>query len=86
MYNPRSYAISIEKILKTSQSMTGDIENNPLLFIESFLDEIYKKNENKRFLIDEFRRTYAVYENIPLLKWYKEDAAQMVEDLRKIVK
>ena len=66
--------------------MTGDIEYNPLAFIESFLDEIYKENENKRVLINDFRKTYAVYENAPLLKWYEEDTAQMVDDLRKIVK
>ena len=40
MYNPRNYAISIEKILGTPQYLTGEVENNPLSFLSSFLDKL----------------------------------------------
>ena len=50
MYNPRSYARNIERILGIPPSSTGEIEKNPLVFLSSFLDEKYKLNEiNAKF-------------------------------------
>lgn len=84
MYNSRYYAIQIEKILKTPQSMTGEIERAPLTFLSSFLDKIYDSNDTCAQLIDSFDEKYANYKNVPLCSWSEEDAKQLVEDLRKI--
>lgn len=37
MYNPRNYAIRIEKILGTPEYLTGEIEKIRLLFYRAFL-------------------------------------------------
>ncbi|MBQ6835804.1 MAG: hypothetical protein IJO47_01985, partial [Clostridia bacterium] len=73
MYNPRNYAISIERILKTPMSMTGEIEKDPLTFISSFIDVAYESKEDKRILIDNFKNKYAIYQGVSLIEWYEED-------------
>ncbi len=84
MYNPRVCAISIEKILRTPQYLTGEIENFPLEFLSSFLDNEYKASVEKAKLIDLFDKKYAKYKNTPLCSWAEEDAEQMVKDLKEI--
>lgn len=84
MYNPRSYAIIIERTLGTPEYLTGEIEKDPLAFLASFLDKIYETNEAKAKLIDQFDEKYAKYKNTPLCSWAKEDAKQMTDDLKKI--
>lgn len=84
MYNPRSYAIIIERILGTPEYLTGEIEKDPLAFLASFLDKVYETNEAKASLIDQFDDKYAMYKNIPLCGWNEEDAKLMTDDLKKI--
>ena len=84
MYNPRSYAIIIERTLGTPEYITGEIEKDPLTFMKSFLDKVYDTNETKAKLIDIFDEKYAKYKNTPLCSWAKEDAKQMIDDLEKI--
>ena len=84
MYNPRNYAIQIEKILKTPQSMTGEIERDPITFLSSFLEEKFDSNEACARLIDSFDEKFAKYKNDPLCSWSEDDAKQLVEDLKKI--
>ena len=84
MYNPRNYAIAIERILGTPQSSTGEIEKNPLAFLESFLDEKYKLNEENARLIDSFDDKFSKYKDAHLNKWKEEDAEQLVKDLKQI--
>ena len=84
MYNPRSYAIIIERILGTPEYFTGEIEKDPLAFLASFLDKIYETNAAKQNLIDQFDEKYAKYKNIPLSSWAEEDAKQMTDDLKQI--
>lgn len=84
MYNPRSYAIIIERILGAPEYLTGEIEKDPLAFLASFLDKIYETNEAKASLIDQFDDKYAKYKNIPLCGWNEDDAKRMTDDLKKI--
>lgn len=84
MFNPRNYAISVEKILSTPQYMTGDIENAPFDFVSSFLDNKYDSNETAAQLIDSFDEKYAKYKNVPFIRWNEEDADQFVDDLKII--
>ena len=84
MYNPRSYAIRIEKILGTPEHLTGEIEKDPLEFLKSFLDKVYDDNREKAKLIDLFDEKYAKYGNTPLCNWMEEDAKQMTDDLKAI--
>ncbi|MBQ6819475.1 MAG: hypothetical protein IJP35_07720 [Clostridia bacterium] len=84
MYNPRNYAIRIEKILGTPEHLTGEIEKDPLTFLESFLDKVYDTNDTKTKSIDLFDEKYAKYKNIPLCNWVEEDAKQMTDDLKII--
>ncbi len=84
MYNPRNYAIRIEKILGTPEHLTGEIEKDPLAFLESFLDKVYDTNEAKTKLIDLFDEKYEKYKNTPLCNWVEEDAKQMTDDLKII--
>lgn len=84
MYNPRSYAIIIERTLGTPEYLTGEIEKDPLAFLESFLDKAYEENGTKAKLIDLFDEKYANYKNTPLRNWAEEDAKQMTDDLKKI--
>lgn len=84
MYNPRNYAISIEKILGTPQSLTGEIENNPLSFLSSFLDKRYDLNEATAELIDSVDEKFSKYKGLPLINWEEKDAEQLVKDLRRI--
>lgn len=85
MYNPHNYAVDIEKILKAPYQTANVIEKDPLEYMKSFLDAIYEKSEEKARLIDSFDDKYNKYKNIPLINWDKEDAAQMVKDLRIIM-
>lgn len=85
MYNPHNYAVDIEKILKVPYQTANVIEKDPLEYMKSFLDAIYEKSEEKARLIDSFDDKYNKYKNIPLINWDKEDAAQMVKDLRIIM-
>ena len=85
MYNPHSYAVSIEKILKAPYQTANEIEKNPLEYLKSFLDTVYEKSEEKAKLIDSFDDKYNKYENVPLIKWNEDDAEQMVKDLRVIM-
>ncbi|MBP3447310.1 MAG: hypothetical protein J6K64_08575 [Clostridia bacterium] len=84
MYNPRNYAISVEKILGTPQYLTGEIENNPLSFLSSFLDEKYNSDEATTQLIDSFDEKFSKYKGLPLANWEEKDAEQLVKDLRRI--
>ena len=84
MYNPRNYAISIEKILGTPQSLTGEIENNPLAFLSSFLDKRYDLDEATAELIDSFDKIFSKYKGLPLINWEEKDAEQLVKYLRRI--
>lgn len=84
MYNPRSYAITIEKILGTPQYLTGEIEKDPLAFLSSFLDGKFDSSETAAKLIDQFDEKFAKYKNIPLCNWKEEDAKQLTHDLKKI--
>lgn len=84
MYNPRNYAIRIEKILGTPEYLTGEIEKNPLAFLSSFLDKVYTLNDEKAKQIDLFDEKFSKYKNVPLCSWDEEDAKQMVDDLKKI--
>ena len=84
MYNPRNYAISIEKILGTPQSLTGEIENNPLSFLSSFFDKRYDLNEATAELIDSVDEKFSKYKGLPLINWEEKDAEQLVKDLRRI--
>jgi len=84
MYNPRNYAIAIEKILGTPEYLTGEIEKDPIAFFVGFLDKKYNTNEETAKLIDLFDEKYSKYKNIPLCNWNEEDAKQLVEDLKKI--
>ena len=84
MYNPRNYAISIEKILGTPQSLTGEIENNPLSFLSSFLDKRYDLDEATAELIDSFDEKFSKYKGLPLINWEEKDAEQLVKDLKRI--
>lgn len=84
MYNPRSFAMIIERILGTPEYLTGEIEKDPLAFLSSFLDKIYETNETKAKLIDQFDKKYAKYKNTPLCRWAEEDAKQMTDDLKTI--
>ena len=74
----------IEKILGTPQYLTGEIENDPLAFLSSFLDKKYDSNETSAQMIDSFDDKFAAYKNIPLCSWKEEDADQLVADLKKI--
>lgn len=85
MYNPHSYAVDIEKILKAPYQTANEIEKNPLEYLKSFLDTIYEKTEEKARLIDSFDDKYNKYKNVPLINWNEEYAAQMVKDLRFIM-
>lgn len=85
MYNPHNYAVDIEKILKVPYQTANVIEKDPLEYMKSFLDAIYEKSEEKARLIDSFDDKYNKYKNIPFINWDKEDAAQMVKDLRIIM-
>lgn len=85
MYNPRNYAIAIEKILGTPQSLTGEIEKNPLVFLESFLEEKYKANETNAKLIDSFDEKFSKYKDVHLKDWSEKDAQQLVKSLRQIL-
>lgn len=84
MYNAHNYAISIERLLKLPAQAANEIEKNPLAYLKSFLDAIYKKNEAKARLIDAFDDKYEQYKDKHLLNWDEDDAAQMVKDLREI--
>lgn len=84
MYNHHSYAITIEKILHTSLHTADEIERDPLAYLESFLDKVYKEDETKAKLIDLFDKKYAKYKSTHLCNWSEEDAKQMTNDLRKI--
>lgn len=84
MYNPRNYAIRIEKILGTPEYLTGEIEKNPLAFLSSFLDKVYTLNDEKAKQIDLFDEKFSKYKNVPLCSWDVEDAKQMIDDLKKI--
>ncbi len=85
MYNPHSYAVDIEKILKAPYQTANEIGKNPLEYLKSFLDTVYEKSEEKARLIDSFDDKYNKYKNVPLINWNEEDAAQMVKDLRFIM-
>lgn len=85
MYNPRNYAVAIEHMLKTSYQAATEIEKNPLGYIESFLDDIYEKSEEKARMIDSFDEKYKKYKDVHLMNWNEEDASQMVKDLRAIL-
>lgn len=84
MYNPRNYAIQIEKILGTPQYLTGEIEKDPLSFLSSFLDKTYDASEKSAQLIADFDDKYSKYRNTHLLKWKEEDAKQLVNDFKII--
>ena len=84
MYNPRNYAIIIEKILGTPEYLTGEIEKNPLDFLSSFLDKQYELNAESAKLIDSFDTKFSKYKNVPLIDWDEEDAKQLTNDLKKI--
>ena len=84
MYNPRNYAIIIEKILETPEYLTGEIEKNPLGFLSSFLDKQCDLNEENAKLIDSLDAKYSKYKNVPLISWDEEDAKQLTNDLKKI--
>ena len=84
MYNPRNYAISIERILGTPQYLTGEIEKNPISFLSSFLDAKYESDESKIELINAFDEKFSKYKNVPLCNWDEKDAKQLIDDLRKI--
>ena len=84
MFNPRNYAISIEKILGTPQYMTGEIENDPFNFVSSFLDKKYDSNDAAAQLIDSLDAKFAKYKNVPFIRWDEEDAENFVGDLKKI--
>ena len=84
MYNPRNYAISIEKILGTPQSLIGEIENNPLSFLSSFLDKRYYLDDATAKLIDSFDEEFSKYKGLPLINWEEKDAEKLVNYLRRI--
>lgn len=84
MYNPRNYAIAIEKILDTPEYLTGKIEKDPIVFLAGFLDNKYDTNEETAKLIDLFDEKYSKYKNTPLCTWNEDEAKQLVEDLKKI--
>lgn len=84
MYNPRNYAIIIEKILGTPEYLTGEIEKNPLDFLSSFLDKQYDLNEESAKLIDSLDVKFSKYKNVPLLNWKEEDAKQLTDELKII--
>lgn len=84
MYNPRNYAIKIERILGTPQNLTGEIEKDPLAFLSSFLDKKYDSNETSAKLIDAFDVKYSKYKNTPLINWNEEDTKQLTDDLKVI--
>lgn len=85
MYNPHNHAIAIEKILKAPYQTANEIERNPLEYLESYLDAVYEKSEEKARLIDSFDDKYKKYKNVSLINWNEEDAIQMVKDLRIIM-
>lgn len=85
MYNPQSYAVSIEKILKAPLHAADIIAKNPLEYMKGYLDVVYEKSDEKARLIDTFDDKYKKYENVPLMNWREEDATQMVADLRNIM-
>lgn len=85
MYNPHSYAVSIEKILKVPYQAANEIEKNPIEYLRSFLDAVYQKSEEKAKLIDAFDDKYDKYKNVSLINWDEENAAQMAKDLRTIM-
>ncbi|MBQ8055417.1 MAG: hypothetical protein IJ270_01195 [Paludibacteraceae bacterium] len=84
MYNPRNYAIAIERILGTPEYLTGEIEKDPLAFLSSFLDKKYDTDKRIAKLIDEFDEKFSKYKTVPLCSWFEEDAKQLVDDLKKI--
>lgn len=85
MYNPHSYAVSLEKLLKASYNSAGEIEKNPLAFISSFLDALAERSDEKRQQVFEFDDKYEKYKNMPFSQWEEADAAQMVKDLRMLL-
>ena len=84
MYNPRNYARAIERILGIPQSSTGEIENNPLSFLSSFLDEKYNSNETNAKLIGSFDDKFSKYKDAHLKDWAEEDAEELVKELKQI--
>lgn len=84
MYNPQSYAIQIESLLKLPSHTADKIAKNPFEFLKGFLDKAYEKSEDKARLIDAFDEKYANYKNTHLINWTEADAKQLVEDLREI--
>ncbi len=84
MYNPHSYAVTIEMMLHCSLGSADEIEKNPLVFLKSFLDKVYDDDATKAKLIDCFDKRYAKYMNTHLRDWSEDDTKQMVHDLREI--
>lgn len=85
MYNPHSYAVSLEKLLKAPYNSAGEIEKNPLVYISSFLDALAERSDEKRQQVFVFDDKYERYKDMPFSQWEEADAAQMVKDLRMLL-
>ena len=85
MFNAHSYAITMEKLLKTSLHSADEIERNPLEFLKGLLDVEYDKSEEQAERINKFDDTYGKYNGVRLGEWEEADVIQMIKDLKEIL-
>ena len=86
MYNPHSYAISIERMIKAPTNSAGEIEADPLGYISDILDRLADGlDDKKQQQVFDFDDRYEQYKGMPFAYWDENDADQMVKDLRKLL-
>lgn len=86
MFNPQSYAYSIELTLRGHNyaeiHSADSIRKDPISFLENILDVLSEKSEENQKRIFAFDDKYEKYKGKKLDEWTENEAAQFVKDVR----